>query len=92
MPPDTLTHNPNVLFLPPVTEEEVLQIAKKLIMKSSTGFDEIPDMIVKQCIHTVVQEVFAHRYLPPTSHCKKAFDFYNKFIIKLRYLSKLNEN
>jgi hypothetical protein len=48
-----LTHNPNVLFLAPANEEEVLQMAKKLKMKSSAGFDEIPDMIVKQCIHTV---------------------------------------
>jgi hypothetical protein len=40
-----VTQNPNVLFL--------LQIAKKLKMKSSAGYDEIPDMIVKQCIHTV---------------------------------------
>jgi hypothetical protein len=48
-----ITQNPNVLFLAPATEEEVLQIAKKLKMKSSAGYDEIPDMIVKQCIHTV---------------------------------------
>jgi hypothetical protein len=43
----------NVLFLAPATEEEVLQIAKKLKMKSSAGYVEIPDMIIKQCIHTV---------------------------------------
>jgi hypothetical protein len=35
------------------TEEEVLQIAKKLKIKSSAGYDEIPDMIVTQCIHIV---------------------------------------
>jgi hypothetical protein len=39
-----------VLLLGLATEEEVLQIAKKLKMKSLAGFDEIPDMIVKQCI------------------------------------------
>jgi hypothetical protein len=48
-----ITQNPNVLFLAPATEEEVLQIAKKLKMESSAGYDEIPDMIVKQCKHTV---------------------------------------
>jgi hypothetical protein len=67
---NNITQNPNVLFLAPATEEGVLQIAKKLKMKSSAGYDEIPDMIVKHCIHTI----------------KKAFDFYNKFIIKFRYL------
>jgi hypothetical protein len=40
-------------FFAPATEEEVLQIAKKLKIKSSAGYDEIPDMIVKQCIHTL---------------------------------------
>jgi hypothetical protein len=45
--------NPHVLFLAPATEEEVLQISKKLKMKSSAGYDEIPDMIIKQCIHIV---------------------------------------
>jgi hypothetical protein len=44
--------NPNVLFLAPATEE-VLQISKKLKMKSSAGYEEIPNMIIKQCIHIV---------------------------------------
>jgi hypothetical protein len=48
-----VTQNPNVLFLATAPEEEVLQIAKKLKVKSLAGYDEIPDMIVKQCIHTV---------------------------------------
>jgi hypothetical protein len=68
--------NPNVLFLTPATEEEVLQISKELKMKSSAGYDEIPDMTIKQCIHIV----------------KKTFDFYNKFIIQFWYLSESNEN
>jgi hypothetical protein len=38
--------NPNVVFLAPATKEEVLQIANKLKMKSSEGYDEIPDMTV----------------------------------------------
>jgi hypothetical protein len=48
-----VTQNPNLLFLAPATEEEVLQIANKLKMKSLAGYDEIPDMIVKQCIQTI---------------------------------------
>jgi hypothetical protein len=62
-----VTQNLNVLFLAPATVEEVLQIAKKLKMKSSAGYNEIPDTMY--------------------TYCKKAFDFYNKFIIKFRYLS-----
>jgi hypothetical protein len=45
-------------------------------MKSSAGYDEIPDIIIKQCIHIV----------------KNAFDFHNKSIIKFWYLSESNEN
>jgi hypothetical protein len=43
-------HNPNVLFLVPVTEEEVLKVTSKLKTKISAGFNEIPDMIAKECI------------------------------------------
>ena len=45
--------NPNVLFLVPVTEEEVLKVTSKLKTKISAGFDEILDMIVKQCIQFI---------------------------------------
>jgi hypothetical protein len=34
------------LFLVPATEEEVLQISRKLKIKSSTGYDEIPNIII----------------------------------------------
>jgi hypothetical protein len=36
-----------VLFLSPVTEEEILQVTSKLKTKITAGFDEIPDKIVK---------------------------------------------
>jgi hypothetical protein len=42
-----------VLFLAPVTEEEVLQVISKLKTKIIVGFDEIQDMIVKECIQTI---------------------------------------
>jgi hypothetical protein len=48
-----VTQNPNVLFLAPVTEEEVLQVTSKVKTKISAGYDEIPDMIVKQCIQII---------------------------------------
>jgi hypothetical protein len=41
------------LFLAPATEEEVLQIFRKLKMKSSAGYDEILNIIIKHCIHIV---------------------------------------
>jgi hypothetical protein len=45
------------LFLAPATEEEVLQISRKLKMKSSAGYDEIPDKVIKQCIHIVKKDL-----------------------------------
>jgi hypothetical protein len=41
------------LFFALATEEEGFQISRKLKMKSSAGYDEIPDKIIKQCIHIV---------------------------------------
>jgi hypothetical protein len=38
------------MFLFPVTENEVENVAKGLKKKSSAGIDGIPDCIVKQCI------------------------------------------
>jgi hypothetical protein len=48
-----IKQNPNVLFLAPVTAEEVLQVTSKLKTKITAGFDEIRDLIVKQCIQTI---------------------------------------
>jgi hypothetical protein len=42
-----------MLFLAPVTEEEVLKDTSKLKTKITVDYDEIPDLIVKQCIHTI---------------------------------------
>jgi hypothetical protein len=40
----------NNMFLFPVTESEVEKVTKDLKNKLSTGIDEIPDYVVKQCI------------------------------------------
>jgi hypothetical protein len=48
-----ITHNPNSMFLVPVTEEEVLMVTSKLKGKFSAGYDEIPDNMVKQCIQFI---------------------------------------
>jgi superfamily II DNA/RNA helicase len=44
-----------MLFLAPVTEQEDLQVTSKLKTKILVGFDEILDMIVKQCIQTIIK-------------------------------------
>jgi hypothetical protein len=43
----------NVLFLAIGTGEDVLQVTSEPKTKITVGFDEIPDMIVKQCIQTI---------------------------------------
>jgi hypothetical protein len=48
-----ITHNPNFMFLVPVTEDEVLKVTSKLRGKLSAGYDEIPNNIVKQCIQFI---------------------------------------
>ena len=40
----------NSIFFTPVTENEVVKVAKSLKNKFATGNDDIPDYIVKQCI------------------------------------------
>ena len=38
------------IFLTPITENEVTKVAKRLKNKFTTGNDDIPDYVVKQCI------------------------------------------
>ena len=38
------------IFFTPITENEVVKVAKSLKNKFATGNDDIPDYIVKQCI------------------------------------------
>jgi hypothetical protein len=41
------------MFLVPVTEEEILKVTSKLKGKYSVGYDEIPEMIIKQRIQFI---------------------------------------
>jgi hypothetical protein len=50
---NNVIQNPNSLFLLPVTEEEVQMVTNKLKGKFSAGYDEIPEMMVKQCIQFI---------------------------------------
>ena len=40
---------PNSIFMLPITENEVECVIKKFKAKFSSGYDEIPEYVVKQC-------------------------------------------
>jgi hypothetical protein len=48
-----IQHCPNSLFTHPVTEEEVISLAKSLKGKPTSGDDDIPENLVKQCMHLI---------------------------------------
>jgi hypothetical protein len=41
------------LFLSPITENEIVKLAKSLKNKFTSGYDDVPDAIVKQCIEVL---------------------------------------
>ena len=43
------------MFLSPITENEVENVISKLKGKLSSGFDEIPEILVKHCSHYIVK-------------------------------------
>jgi hypothetical protein len=44
---------PNTIFIHPVTEYEIERVTNSLKGKLSTGYDEIPEYLVKKCINHV---------------------------------------
>ena len=46
-------YSPKSIFILPTTEHEVANLAKTLKGKQSAGYDDIPERIVKQCIHVI---------------------------------------
>ena len=44
---------PNTMFVYPVTENELNQVVSKLQGKSATGFDQIPEFLVKEYIQYI---------------------------------------
>jgi len=56
-----IKHCPNSIFIHPVTEEEVISLTKSLKGKPSAGYDDIPERLVKQCIH-LIKGSLAHIY------------------------------
>jgi hypothetical protein len=43
----------NTMFWLPITESELERVIKSLRGKSSAGFDEIPEYLVKRCSHYI---------------------------------------
>jgi hypothetical protein len=48
-----IKHCPNPIFISSDTEEEVVSMAKNLKNKLTEGYDDIPESLVKQCIHSL---------------------------------------
>jgi hypothetical protein len=44
---------PNTIFIHPVTEYEIEHVTNSLKGKLSTGYNEIPEYLVKKCINHV---------------------------------------
>jgi hypothetical protein len=51
--PVELTRCPNSIFIYSVTEEEVISLTKSLKGKPTSGDEDIPENLVKQCIHLI---------------------------------------
>jgi hypothetical protein len=41
------------VFIYPVTEEDVISLTKSLKGKPTSGVDDVPENLVKQCIHPI---------------------------------------
>ena len=45
-----INHNPNSMFLRPVTDNELKKVAGSLKNKLKAGLDDVPEYVVKKCI------------------------------------------
>ena len=48
-----IKYKPNTVFVYPVTEDELNKKRSKLKGKSATGFDQVPEFLVKECIQYI---------------------------------------
>jgi hypothetical protein len=48
-----INHCPNSIFTSPVTEENVVSLAKNFKDKPTVGFDDTPKHLVKQCMQLI---------------------------------------
>jgi hypothetical protein len=56
-----IKHHSNSIFIFPVTEEEVVSLAKNLKNKLTAGYDDIPKSLVEQCIQ-LIKGPLTHTY------------------------------
>ena len=56
-----IKHCPNSIYIYLLTEEEVISLAKSLKGKPTSGDDDIPENLVKQCIH-LIKGPLTHAY------------------------------
>jgi hypothetical protein len=56
-----MKHCPNSVFIYPVTGEEIISLTKSLKGKLTSGDDDIPENLVKQCVH-LIKGPFIHIY------------------------------
>jgi hypothetical protein len=54
-----ITHCSNTVFINPVTEEEIAKLCKNLKGKTTAGYDDIPEILVKHCIR-LIKKPLAH--------------------------------
>jgi hypothetical protein len=48
-----INHCSDTIFINPVTEEEVAKLSKNLKGKTTAGYDDIPESLVKHCIQLI---------------------------------------
>jgi hypothetical protein len=56
-----INHCSNTVFIKPVTEEEVVKLSINLKGKSTAGYDDIPESLVKRCIQ-LIKKPLTHIY------------------------------
>jgi hypothetical protein len=52
------------MFVYPVTEDELNQVVSKLKGKSTAGFDQIPEYLVKECIQDIKKPLILYFTFP----------------------------
>jgi hypothetical protein len=53
-----IKYNSNTMFVYPITEHRLNQVVSKLKGKSSTGCDQIPGFLVRECIQYIKKLIF----------------------------------
>ena len=57
-----INHCSNTVFIDPVSEDEIVNFSKNLKGKATAGYDDIPENLVKYCIH-LIKKPLVHIYI-----------------------------